>query len=76
MFRRFCCSQGDSWKQLNEFTIRAGLDLVFGLNLVYPRNGESWDPTNAKQLLDFNTDLGYKVIWELGNGELNVHNHQ
>lgn len=57
---------GEQWKGLNEFTRTCGVDLAFTLNLAV-RKGDSWDPTNAKELLDFNADHGYRVIWQLGN---------
>ncbi|XP_063963363.1 heparanase-like [Lytechinus pictus] len=57
---------GEHWKSLNEFCLKSGADLAFTLNVAL-RKGGAWDPTNAKELLDFNANLGYRVIWELGN---------
>ncbi|XP_063963881.1 heparanase-like isoform X1 [Lytechinus pictus] len=57
---------GEQWRNLNEFCLKSKVDLAFTLNLDL-RKGNAWDPTNAKELLDFNANLGYRVIWELGN---------
>ncbi|XP_071488071.1 heparanase-like [Diadema antillarum] len=55
-----------AWKELHTFATSASLDVAYTLNLCL-RNGSVWNSTNAKQLLQHNSKLGYRVIWQLGN---------
>lgn len=62
------------WDDLNRFAAARGLRLVFCLN-----NGPSardaegrWRPDNARELLEYSAQQGYRVsVWEMGN-ELNL----
>lgn len=55
------------WDQLNQFVEYVGWDLIFDLNSLLRKNG-LWLSDNAKLLLDYTTQKGYKVTgWELGN---------
>ena len=63
----------EQWDALNQFTVNVGWDFVFGLNVLLRRGVTSssvgtWDPSNAKQLIEYTVSKGYKVNWELGNG--------
>ncbi|XP_071109367.1 heparanase-like isoform X1 [Haliotis cracherodii] len=58
---------GNDWDILNEFSRRAGMNLIFGLNAL-KRDGLKWDPTNALELLRYTQQKGYKLAGiELGN---------
>lgn len=62
------CISGNDWDILNEFSVRAGMNLIFGLNAL-KRDGLKWDPTNALELLRYTQQKGYKLAGiELGNG--------
>ena len=56
-------------QQLVELTKSTGNRLLFDLNLQF-RYGQQWDPSNAIELMQFFSDLGYgdNIDWELGNG--------
>ena len=59
------------WDALNEFTKNVGWDFIFGLNILLNKpNSSLWDPANAKELFEYTKSKGYKVNWELGNGEV------
>ena len=63
----------EQWDALNEFAINVGWDFVFGLNVLLRQgvtnsSAGTWDPSNAKQLIEYTESKGYKVNWELGNG--------
>ena len=67
---KFTMSSHD-WDLVNSFALKAGWELIFGLN-VFPRidrEGDRWDSSNARQLIQYTMDKGYQVAWELGNGE-------
>ena len=42
--------------------------LDFGSNVLHVN--ESWDGTDAEELMMYTTSNGYRVNWELGNGKL------
>ncbi|XP_055955938.1 heparanase-like [Patella vulgata] len=55
------------WDNLNHLVMNAGLDLIFNFNVLLRKNGH-WDPTNAKELLEYTVKQGYKPAgYELGN---------
>ncbi|XP_055955739.1 heparanase-like [Patella vulgata] len=55
------------WDNLNHFVRNVGWDLIFGFNVFLRKNGQ-WDPTNAKELLEYTVKQGYKPAgYELGN---------
>ncbi|CAG2237206.1 HPSE [Mytilus edulis] len=55
------------WDELNHFVEEVGWDLIFDLNSLLRQNAQ-WSPANAKQLMDYTTQKGYKIAgWELGN---------
>jgi hypothetical protein len=62
------CS-GDHLDTLYAFVKDAGLNFIFNVNL-YMRNdsNSSFDPSNAKQLLDYASARNYSLDFELGNG--------
>ena len=61
------------WDALNEFTKNVGWDLIFGLNILLNKTDSGlWDPANAKELFEYTKSKGYKVSWELGNGEISM----
>lgn len=58
---------GKQWDELNHFVEMVGWDLIFDLNGLLRQNG-LWLPDNAKLLMDYTTQKGYKIAgWELGN---------
>ncbi|CAG2060601.1 unnamed protein product, partial [Timema podura] len=54
------------WDLINELAINTGLDLLFDLNVLL-RDGNMWNSTNAKDLVDYSHERNYSVIWQLGN---------
>ncbi|XP_052102579.1 heparanase-like [Mytilus californianus] len=55
------------WDELNGFAEMVGWDLIFDLNSLLRQNGQ-WLPDNAKLLMDYTSQKGYKIVgWELGN---------
>ena len=58
----------EQWDELNQFAELVGWDLIFDLNSLLRENGQ-WFIWNAKQLMDYTSQKGYKIAgWELGNG--------
>ncbi|XP_076105371.1 heparanase-like isoform X2 [Mytilus galloprovincialis] len=58
---------GKQWDQLNHFVEVVGWDLIFDLNGLLRQDG-LWLPDNAKLLMDYTSQKGYKIAgWELGN---------
>ncbi|XP_067658194.1 heparanase-like [Haliotis asinina] len=58
---------GASWDVLNTFVQDVNWKLIFGLNALKRKEG-NWDPTNAKELLQYNSVKGYQLAGlELGN---------
>ncbi|XP_055955934.1 heparanase-like [Patella vulgata] len=55
------------WDNLNHLVMYAGLDLIFDFSVLLRKNGH-WDPTNARELLEYTVKQGYKPAgYELGN---------
>lgn len=61
---------GADWDLVNNFVLKAGWQLVFGLNVFLVKDWElkTWDSRNAQELIQYTLDKGYTVAWELGNG--------
>ncbi|XP_067012004.2 heparanase [Anabrus simplex] len=57
---------GQEWMEINQFAQNAGLTLIFDLNVLL-RDGQRWNTTNAKELLEFSAKYGFVVVWQLGN---------
>nr|CAD7568850.1 unnamed protein product [Timema californicum] len=53
------------WIVVNQFARDTGLDLVVCLNILQ-RDGDSWDPTDARGLVAFSDKMGYNPGWQLG----------
>lgn len=60
---------GWHWSQLNEFVAKTGLDLIVGLNVMNRQQG-AWDLSNAVDLISYSDKHGYKMAFQLGNGNL------
>ena len=60
---------------INNFTQTVGFKFLFDHNVLKRRDGR-WDPTNAKQILDYSIQHGYTAnqLFELGNGMVIIHN--
>jgi heparanase 1 len=61
---------GGQWDALNDFAIRNDLKIVFTLNAGPAARDEdgSWDPENARELIQYSVRRDYPVdVWELGN---------
>lgn len=58
------------WDEVITFVGKVGWDVIFGLNVLLrqPWPVGNWDSSNAKELMSYSTSKGYKVNWELGNG--------
>ncbi|XP_067658343.1 heparanase-like [Haliotis asinina] len=58
---------GATWDIINTFVQDVNWRFIFGLNALKRKEG-NWDPTNAKELLQYNSAKGYKLAGlELGN---------
>ncbi|KAK3755114.1 hypothetical protein RRG08_041028 [Elysia crispata] len=58
---------GQRWDNISRFCDKVGWDILWDLNLLDRHNG-SWDPTVAKQFLDYSSSRGMKIpMFELGN---------
>ncbi|XP_067658868.1 heparanase-like [Haliotis asinina] len=58
---------GATWDAVNTFVQDVNWKLIFGLNALKRKEG-NWDPTNAKELLQYNSAKGYQLAGlELGN---------
>ncbi|KAK7093468.1 hypothetical protein V1264_007215 [Littorina saxatilis] len=58
----------DQWVYLNEFLRTVSWDFIFDLNALKRNADGSWDPDNARQLLQFSADRNYTIAgFELGN---------
>lgn len=71
-YTTFYMSQ-EQWDAMNQFCQHVGWDFIFGLNVMLRKNSTNgsssgWDPTNAKDLIEYTKKMNYKVKWELGNG--------
>ncbi|XP_076105374.1 heparanase-like isoform X2 [Mytilus galloprovincialis] len=64
----------NQFDELNNFVTKVGWSLIFDLNSLL-REGGQWLPDNAKLLMDYTSQKGYKITgWELGN-EPNSYKH-
>lgn len=55
------------WIHLNEFVLAVGWKFLFDVNVLL-RNGDHWSKENARSLLSFSHQQGYRdITWELGN---------
>ncbi|XP_071116314.1 heparanase-like [Haliotis cracherodii] len=58
---------GATWDAVNTFAKDVNWKFIFGLNALKRKEGQ-WDPTNAKELLQYNSAKGYQLAgFELGN---------
>ncbi|XP_025080138.1 heparanase-like [Pomacea canaliculata] len=58
---------GTDWTRLNELVNLAKWDLIFDFN-EFLRQGDSWYPDNARELLKFSQEQGYRIpCFQLGN---------
>ena len=55
------------FNELCEFVYTLQWKLVFGLNVLLRKKDNTWDPTNAIQLIDYALKKGFCVQYELGN---------
>lgn len=53
---------------VNLFARKVGWELVFGLNSLLRDDDGAWASSNAEKLLHYAASKGYKVNWQLGNG--------
>ncbi|KAG5027951.1 hypothetical protein JHK87_011465 [Glycine soja] len=69
------CLQMKRWDELNHFFDETGALVTFGLNALHGRHqishtvwGGDWDPSNAKDFINYTISKGYKIdSWEFGN---------
>ncbi|XP_046565267.1 heparanase-like [Haliotis rubra] len=58
---------GATWDTVNTFVRDVNWKFIFVLNVLKRKEGH-WDPTNAKELLQYNSEKGYQLAGlELGN---------
>lgn len=69
-FCGFIYFSGTDWTRLNELVNLAKWDLIFDFN-EFLRQGDSWYPDNARELLKFSQEQGYRIpCFQLGNGKV------
>ncbi|XP_057869228.1 heparanase-like protein 1 [Cryptomeria japonica] len=69
------CLTMSRWDEVNRFLAKTGAMVMFGLNALYGRYqitkghwGGAWDSSNARNLIQYTVDHGYKIYaWEYGN---------
>ncbi|KAL3679601.1 hypothetical protein R1sor_022557 [Riccia sorocarpa] len=70
------CLGMERWDALNQFFMKRGVSVAFGLNALYgrPKSEEvkhittPWNPSNTENFIRYTRDRAYPVIaWELGN---------
>ncbi|KAE9609645.1 putative glycosidase [Lupinus albus] len=69
------CLHMKRWDELNHFFNKTGAILTFGLNALSGRHkisetiwGGNWDPSNAKDFINYTISKRYKIdSWEFGN---------
>jgi len=55
------------WDTVNVFALNAGWQVVFGLNALTRFPNGTWDPSNARELVEYTVTHSYPVAgWELG----------
>ncbi|KAK7089400.1 heparanase-like [Littorina saxatilis] len=58
----------DQWDILNKFLQAVGWDFIMDLNALQRNADGSWNPANARQLLQYSASKNYKIAaFELGN---------
>ncbi|KAK7093458.1 heparanase-like [Littorina saxatilis] len=56
------------WVAVSEFTRAVGWDMIMDLNALKRNADGTWNPDNARQLLQFSADRGYRIAgFQLGN---------
>ncbi|KAK7093362.1 heparanase-like [Littorina saxatilis] len=56
------------WIAVNEFVQAVGWDFIFDFNALKRNADGSWNPDNARQLLQFSADRNYTIVgFQLGN---------
>nr|XP_006816007.1 PREDICTED: heparanase-like [Saccoglossus kowalevskii] len=60
-------SRVQDWNNINEFASEVGWNVIFGLNVLLRHGNDSWDSSNAMELMKYTVEKGYSVNWELGN---------
>ena len=60
---------GEEWDIANKVALESGARVAFGLSAI-KRKGDTWDPSNALELLNYTLGKPYakSIDWELGNG--------
>ncbi|KAF5285296.1 hypothetical protein FQA39_LY04395 [Lamprigera yunnana] len=62
------------WVQLNQLAQKSNFTILFDLNCLIRYPNGTWNSTNAEELISFSNELGYNIIWQLGN-EPNAFKH-
>ncbi|KAK7093461.1 heparanase-like [Littorina saxatilis] len=58
----------EQWVTINEFVQTVGWDFIFDFNALKRNADGSWNPDNARQLLQFSADRNYTIAgFEMGN---------
>ncbi|KAJ4841439.1 hypothetical protein Tsubulata_009083 [Turnera subulata] len=69
------CLHMNRWDELNHLFSRTGAIVTFSLNALHGRHhirkgvwGGAWDPTNARDFMNYTVSKGYDIdSWEFGN---------
>lgn len=59
---------GNDFVSLNEFSSEAQLRMIFDLNVLRRTQNNTWDSTNAREIMAFANKNKFVLDWQLGNG--------
>ncbi|KAK0097774.1 hypothetical protein PV326_013813 [Microctonus aethiopoides] len=57
----------DDYLAIYEFTNKAGIRMMFDLNVLIRRSDGKWDDTNAREIINFSKGRDMMIDWQMGN---------
>lgn len=60
----------DDYLAIYEFANKAGIRMIFDLNILIRNSEGYWDDTNAKEIINFSKKHNMLMDWQMGNGNL------
>lgn len=58
----------DDYLAIYEFTNKAGIRMMFDLNVLIRGSDSKWDDTNAREIINFSKGRDMMIDWQMGNG--------